>query len=123
MKYYKDKGLNIYAFESDGSQDAFIDPGLTLLDATGLVAARASQAAANAPTLEQALTSANSHRDNLLAIAALRIAPLQYAIELNIATDADMKSLTKLKLYCIAVNRVSEQADFPSIIDWPAQPS
>ena len=29
MKHYKDGSNNIYAYESDGSQDAFIKPGLT----------------------------------------------------------------------------------------------
>lgn len=29
MKYYKDAENNVYAYESDGSQDAFIKDGLT----------------------------------------------------------------------------------------------
>jgi len=123
MKYYKDKDGGIYAFESDGSQDEFIDPSLTLLDAAGLAAARAAQTAANAPTREQMVATANAQRDSLLAMAALRIAPLQYAVDLETATESDMTSLTTWKLYSIQVNRVSDQAGFPSVIDWPVQPS
>lgn len=29
MKFFKDSQNNVYAYESDGSQDAFIKPGLT----------------------------------------------------------------------------------------------
>lgn len=123
MKYYKDKFGDIYAFESDGSQDAFIAPDLTLLDAAGLAAARAVQAAANAPTSEQVLASANTQRDSLLTVAALRIAPLQYAVDLNTATDAETKNLMTWKQYSVDINRVSEQTGFPLTIAWPVQPS
>lgn len=123
MKYYKDKDGGIYAFESDGSQDEFIDPGLTLLDAAGLAAARAAQAAANAPTREQMVSAANAQRDSLLAVAALRIGPLQYAVDLDAATEPDKANLKAWKLYSVEVNRVSEQAGFPQAIDWPVQPS
>ncbi|MDF3201867.1 tail fiber assembly protein [Pseudomonas sp. 1912-s] len=123
MKYYKDKVGNIYAFESDGSQDAFIAPDLTLLDAAGLAAARAAQAAVNAPTPEQVLAAANTRRDSLLAVAALRIAPLQYAVDLNTATDAETKNLMTWKQYSVDINRVSEQIGFPLTIAWPVQPS
>lgn len=123
MKYYKDKYGNIYAFPDDGSEDEFIDPKLILLDAAGLAAARAAQAAANAPTPEELLATANAQRDSLLAIAALRIPPLQYAVDLDAATEADRASLTAWKLYSVEVNRVSGQAGFPAEIDWPVQPS
>lgn len=33
MKYYKNASNEVFAFESDGSQDAFIKPGLTLITA------------------------------------------------------------------------------------------
>lgn len=32
MKYFKDSLNRVFAFEADGSQDAFILPGLTLID-------------------------------------------------------------------------------------------
>ena len=31
MKHYKDEQNNVYAYETDGSQDAFIQPGLTAI--------------------------------------------------------------------------------------------
>jgi hypothetical protein len=46
MKHFKDAQNNIFAYESDGSQDAFIRPGLTPITEEELAALRA-------PTQEQ----------------------------------------------------------------------
>jgi len=75
------------------------------------------------PTQEQILSSALSTRDRLLALAAIRIAPLQDAADLGEATDADTASLKLWKQYRVAVNRVPDQPDFPNTITWPTQPS
>ncbi len=123
MKYYKDKDGAIYAYESDGSQDAYIDPSFELLDDDGLAAARAAQALANAPTPEQVLAEANAQRDLLLTVAGLRVAPLQDAVDLDIATASDTANLKLWKQYRVAVNRVSEQPGFPATINWPAPPA
>jgi len=123
MKYYKDKDGSIYAYESDGSQDAYIDPSFELLDDDGLAAARAAQALANAPTPEQVLAEANAQRDLLLTVAGLRVAPLQDAVDLDIATASDTANLKLWKQYRVAVNRVSEQPGFPATINWPAPPA
>lgn len=128
MKYYLDSKSpadrpEIYAFESDGSGDAFIGPHLILLDAAGLAIARAAQEKASAPTLDELRVSAHARRDSLLATAALRIAPLQYAADLNLATDAEASSLIDWKQYSVDVNRVSDQAGFPVTLDWPAPPA
>lgn len=50
MKHYKDSSNNIYAFAADGSQDAFIKPGLTPISDAELVALRQ-------PTLPEARTA------------------------------------------------------------------
>lgn len=123
MKYYLSVSDQIYAFEDDGSQDAFIPAGLVLLSAEGLEEARARQAAANAPTLEQLTKSANDERDSRLRLAALRIAPLQDAVDLDQATPDDSATLKLWKQYRIAVNRVAAQAGFPVTIEWPSQPA
>ncbi|WP_265535209.1 tail fiber assembly protein [Pseudomonas saponiphila] len=71
---------------------------------------------------EQILTSALALRDNLLTVATLRINPLQDAVDLGDATDADTVLLKKWKQYRVAVNRVRDQDSFPEMIDWPRQP-
>jgi len=124
MKYYICRSTGeIFAYESDGSQDAYISADLELLSDDELTVIRTAQAAAAAPTPEQILQTANAKRDDLLSVAALRIAPLQDAVDLDAATDADTTNLKLWKQYRMAVNRVSEQPSFPATIDWPAPPA
>ncbi|WP_248794556.1 tail fiber assembly protein [Pseudomonas sp. MWU13-2105] len=124
MKYYIRRATGeVFAYESDGSQDSFISPDLELLDDKGLAEVRAAQEAAAAPTPEQVLQSANAQRDALLASAGLRIAPLQDAVDLDVATGADTVNLKLWKQYRVAINRVSEQPGFPATIDWPTPPA
>ena len=55
MKYYKDEEGNIYAYESDGSQDAFIKEGLVPISDEELAILRA-------PTPEQLLAQLTAAR-------------------------------------------------------------
>jgi hypothetical protein len=75
------------------------------------------------PTLGELTAIANDRRDYLLTLAAFRIAPLQDAIDLDSATDVDKANLKLWKQYRVDVNRVPDQAGFPTTIDWPVQPS
>ncbi len=75
------------------------------------------------PTPEELVIKANSKRDGLLALATLRINPLQDAVDLGDASDADASLLKLWKQYRVAVNRVSSQVGYPGEIDWPNQPS
>ncbi|NWD73268.1 tail fiber assembly protein [Pseudomonas gingeri] len=123
MKYYIFRPTSeIFAYESDGSQDAYIRDDLELLSDDELAVIRTAQAAAAAPTPEQVLQVANAKRDDLLSVAALRLAPLQDAVDLDTATDADTTNLKLWKQYRVAVNRVPEQPGFPTTINWPAPP-
>lgn len=61
-------------------------------------------------------------RDELLMKAAIRIAPLQDAVELGIATAQEKLALKQWKAYRIALDRIEEQNGFPSSIEWPDQP-
>jgi len=62
-------------------------------------------------------------RDQLLARAALRIAPLQDAVDLGEATPAEEAALTAWKQYRVKLNRVTLQAGFPANVDWPVEPA
>lgn len=44
MKHYKDADNNVYAYESDGSQDAYILPGLTPINSEELASILAQKA-------------------------------------------------------------------------------
>lgn len=63
---------------------------------------------------------AGTERDRLLAIAALVIAPLQDAVDLNDATAAETAQLKRWKQYRVEVNRV-DLSDVPVV--WPDQPA
>jgi len=59
MKHYKDESNKIYAYESDGSQDAFIKEGLVPISDEDLAA---MMAAMMAPTTEQLLRQLTAAR-------------------------------------------------------------
>lgn len=113
----------IYSYDvDDEAQVAAIKFGLDPLSDEELSQIRAAQAAANAPTEEQILKGAHAKRDNLLSLAALRIAPLQDAVDLDVATPDDIANLKLWKQYRLDVSRTPSQEGFPLTIEWPAEP-
>lgn len=71
------------------------------------------------PTPEQVLAMRNA----LLATAALRIAPLQDAVDLGDATAAEEAALKAWKQYRVALNRIEQQSGFPGSVVWPKAPA
>lgn len=71
-----------------------------------------------APTAEEVLTE----RDARLAAAALRMAPLQDAVDLGDATGAEETALTAWKQYRVKLNRIELQSGFPAAVVWPVAP-
>lgn len=74
------------------------------------------------PTIEQLESYALAQRDALLRDAATRIAPLQDAVDLEIATPEEQASLITWKQYRVALNRIEQQAGYPTEILWPTAP-
>lgn len=62
---------------------------------------------------------AKAERDRLLQLAAIRIAPLQDALDLDDATAEEGALLKKWKQYRVALNRLDLYAD---PVQWPSQP-
>lgn len=71
------------------------------------------------PTPEEALSRNTDTRDSLISAAALAIAPLQYAVDLDDATAEELSLLKRWKQYSVAVNRIDLNA---LDINWPALP-
>jgi len=69
---------------------------------------------------EEVRATNTSTRDVLLAQAATAIAPLQDAVDLDMATDAEGALLKLWKQYRVAVNRVDLSQATPT---WPEQPA
>jgi tRNA A37 threonylcarbamoyltransferase TsaD len=88
MKYYKDAENNVYAYESDGSQDAYIKPGLTSITEEEADALRFPPPTPN--QMEQTFSALVTDRLNAFAakrqydnIASARLAGLssEYAVD------------------------------------------
>ncbi|KJL63444.1 tail fiber assembly protein, partial [Enterobacter hormaechei subsp. steigerwaltii] len=58
------------------------------------------------PTREEAIENAEALKAQLLSVAAQAIAPLQDAVDLSMATDDEMASLSAWKKYRVLLNRV-----------------
>ncbi|MDN0114353.1 tail fiber assembly protein [Yersinia intermedia] len=71
------------------------------------------------PTSEEILARNESERDRLLTSAALAIAPLQDAVDLDDAKPEEIVMLKKWKQYRVAVNRTVLTKLNP---DWPTVP-
>ncbi|MEQ2027877.1 tail fiber assembly protein [Xenorhabdus szentirmaii] len=72
------------------------------------------------PTPEQLQEQAESQKQYLMSQATKSIAPLQYAVDLEMATDGERAALTAWKKYCVLLNRVDCSA--APDIDWPKAP-
>lgn len=64
---------------------------------------------------------AAQEKESLLALAASKIAPLQDAVDLDIATEAEAALLLAWKKYRVLLNRMNPN-DTPDI-NWPEQPA
>ncbi|WP_318010846.1 tail fiber assembly protein [Pseudomonas sp. p1(2021b)] len=69
--------------------------------------------------LAQVVAEAASRR----AMADSAIAPLQDAVDLGEATEADTALLTAWKRYRVALIRLPDQPGYPDEITWPAPPA
>lgn len=75
------------------------------------------------PEPADALALAHAEIAQRRAVADAAIIPLQDAVDLGIATDAEVGLMTEWKLYRVALNRLPDQPGFPNEIDWPAPPA
>ncbi|MBD1228400.1 tail fiber assembly protein [Xenorhabdus griffiniae] len=72
------------------------------------------------PTPEQLQQRAESQKSSLRQQADIAIAPLQDAVDLDMATDAEKSALTEWRKYRVLLNRVN--CTTAPDIQWPEQP-
>ncbi|WP_120806973.1 tail fiber assembly protein [Yersinia sp. IP36721] len=72
-------------------------------------------------TMEELVAAAEAKKNLLMSTATQEMAPLQDAIELNIASESEVTHLTAWKTYRVLLNRV-DTATAPDI-DWPEAPA
>ncbi|MFV3314135.1 tail fiber assembly protein [Pseudomonas sp. NY15374] len=78
---------------------------------------KAAQAAADV------LAQAQAEASRLRRLADDAIAPLQDAVDLEEATEAETALLKEWKRYRVTLNRLPDQAGYPTGIDWPISPA
>lgn len=61
-------------------------------------------------------------RDERLAVASLRISPLQDSVDLGDPSDADKAQLRAWKVYRRELGRIEQQVGFPLEVEWPPSP-
>lgn len=71
-------------------------------------------------TKEQLIAKAEQKKQSFLAEANNAIAPLQDAVDLNMATDEENMQLTAWKTYRVYLNRIN--TSLTPDIDWPEKP-
>ena len=72
---------------------------------------------------EQLLSHVAVEVARLRAVADSAIAPLQDAVDLDEATEAEAALLKEWKRYRVALNRLPDQPGYPNEITWPAPPA
>lgn len=116
MHYYKDENNGVWGYDEDQVADGIVRDGLieiTEEEADELLAPPP-------PTKEQIIYQAEIKKQKLMAEATVMIDPLQDAVDFDMATDNEIKSLKEWKKYRIMLNRIE-----PSLapdIEWPAKP-
>ncbi|RAS34000.1 MULTISPECIES: tail fiber assembly protein [unclassified Pseudomonas] len=68
------------------------------------------------------LQQAQEELARLRSIADAAIAPLQDAVDLEEATEAEIALLKEWKRFRVALNRLPEQSGYPANIEWPNPP-
>lgn len=71
------------------------------------------------PTKEELTEQAQLMKAQLMTEAAAKIAPLQDAVDEEMATDSEIAELSAWKKYRVLVNRIDTSS---SKIDWPVKP-
>ncbi len=62
-------------------------------------------------------------RTELRAAALAAIAPLQYAVDLGIAEEAESAQLNEWKKYVVDLSRIDKKPGWPTEVIWPAIPA
>lgn len=115
---YKSPSGEVFEYDSEHDRNAYGSEDLVPMTETEI----ADHLKPPTPTREEQVASADRTRDSLLEQAAIRIAPLQDAVDLEDATPKEVALLVVWKRYRVDVNRVDRQPGYPGEIDWPAPP-
>lgn len=108
MKYYTNSQNQVYAYAADGSQDAYIQPGLIPITKEEADAIRFPP-----PTQAQQAEIIRAKRDALLKETDLVVIR---------CAEADEAVPAEWKTYRQTLRDIPQQAGFPESVVWPQQP-
>ena len=116
MKYYKDENNVVYAYDADGTQDAFIKEGLVPITRSE------AMAIINPPlTHEQLIQAAENERQRLLSAADAVMLDWRTELMLGEISDANRAKLSAWVAYKNEVKAVDVTTD-PEHVNWPVTP-
>jgi tail fiber assembly protein lambda gpK len=72
---------------------------------------------------ERAAAQATAQKLSLLNVAALHIASLQFAVDMDMATAEESAALLAWKRHSVELARVHQQPGYPTTIVWPDAPA
>lgn len=108
MKYYKDANNNVFAYDADGSQDEFIQEGLTAISES-----EAKAIASPTTTVDEIAAEVRAKRDRLLFES-------DWVVTRSVETGDPVPSAWLA--YRQALRDIPEQEGFPQTINWPTAP-
>lgn len=119
QKYFKDKNDAVYCIDiMPINKDTW---KTSVKDGWIAISYKEAMKLANPPkSKEQLIAEAEQQKQSLLEEANSAIAPLQDAVDLDMATDEEVALLKEWKKYRVLLNRV-DTSTAPDI-DWPQKP-
>lgn len=116
-KYFLDgNNGDVCAFLSDGSQDSYITDDMKFITEEEADILRQPKL-----THEQQIERAEAQKQAFIAEVAATIAPLQDAVDLDIATPEETSALKEWKTYRVMLNRVD--TSLGADVVWPTRPA
>lgn len=83
---------------------------------------KTSKVKARVYSSEEVKSQVDKRKNALMDEAMSLINPLQYAVNLEMASEQEKERLTALQKYVVLLNRVSDQEGYPANVEWPEKP-
>lgn len=74
-------------------------------------------------SLDESKAKVDYKKSSLISEVMQLINPLQFAVDLEMATEEENKQLKALQKYVVLLNRVSQQETYPTGVVWPEIPT
>lgn len=117
MNYFKNPETNqVYAYD-----DEQVKSGIVRKELVKMTKKEIDAHINPVVTAEQLIEQAEAQKQYLIAEAATTIAPLQYAVDLDIATPKEISALKEWKTYRVMLNRVD--TSLGADVVWPTRPA